>query len=79
MEDALVVLLARLRLGQVLGGQRDGFGHAHRDVDLGGGKDLGAVLGEERERERGERLGSTDIHRTAMTVVKSFSVSVHQQ
>lgn len=44
VEDALVVALAGLRLGQVLGRQGDGFHHSHGDVDLGGGQDLGAVL-----------------------------------
>ena len=55
MEDALVVALAGLRLRQVLGRQGDGFHHAHRDVDLGGGQDLGAVLQGEQgaDDERG--------------------------
>lgn len=44
VEDALVVPLARLRLREVLGGQRDGLGHPDGDVDLGGGEDLRAVL-----------------------------------
>lgn len=44
VEDALVVSLARLRLWEVLGGQRDGLCHPDRYVDLGGGKDLRAVL-----------------------------------
>lgn len=44
VEHTLVVPLARLRLWQVLGCQRNGLGHAHWDVDLGGGQDLRAVL-----------------------------------
>lgn len=44
VENALVVALSRLRLGQVLGRQGDGLHHTHRDVYLGGGQDLWAVL-----------------------------------
>ena len=52
MEDALVVPLARLGLRQVACGQRDGFGHPHRDVDLAGRDDLRTVLKDGRgERE----------------------------
>lgn len=52
VKDALVVPLARLGLGEVLGSQRDRLGHPNRDVDLGGGQDLRTVL------RRGERGGS---------------------
>lgn len=44
VEHTLVVPLARLGLGQVAGGQCDGLGHAHGDIDLGRGQDLGTVL-----------------------------------
>lgn len=50
VEDALVVPLSRLGLGEVLGSQRDRLGHSDGDVDLGGGQDLRTVLrGEEVE------------------------------
>lgn len=48
VKDTLVVPLSRLGLGEVLGRQRDGLGHPHGDVDLGGGQNLRTVLrGEE--------------------------------
>ena len=46
VEHTLVVPLARLGLRQVAGSQCDGLGHAHGDIDLGRGQDLGTILGE---------------------------------
>lgn len=48
VEETLVATLARLRLRQVPGGQGDGLHHTHRNIDLGGGQDLRAVLGAAR-------------------------------
>lgn len=44
VEDALVVLLSGLRLGQVPGQQVDGPHDSGRDIDLGGGQDLRTLL-----------------------------------
>lgn len=44
MEDTLIVPLPRLRLGQVLGQQRDRPHNSSRDIDLGGGQDLRTLL-----------------------------------
>lgn len=44
VEDALVVPLAGLRLGKVLSQQGDRSHDSGRDVDLGGGQDLRALL-----------------------------------
>lgn len=44
VEDALVVPLSGLRLGQVLGQQRDRPQDSGGHVDLGGGQDLRALL-----------------------------------
>lgn len=44
VEDALVVLLSRLRLGQVLGQQGDWPHNSSGDVDLGGRPDLRTLL-----------------------------------
>lgn len=44
VEDALVVLLAGLRLRKVLCQQSDGPHHAGRDIDLCGGQDLRTLL-----------------------------------
>ncbi len=44
VEDTLVILLSRLRLGQVLGQQGDRPHNSSRDIDLGGGQDLGTLL-----------------------------------
>lgn len=46
VEHTLVVLLARLRLRQVPGPQRDRTDHPGRDQDVGGGEDLRAALWE---------------------------------
>lgn len=51
VEDALVVLLARLRLRQVASSQRDWPNHPGRDQDVGGGDDLRAALQGETARE----------------------------
>lgn len=48
VEDALVVLLARLRLRKVLGQQSDGPHHTGRDIDLCGGQDLRTLLQDEK-------------------------------
>lgn len=56
VEQALIAPLARLRLRQVPGGQGDGLHHTHRHVDLGGGQDLRAVLGDKASAEPGWRL-----------------------
>lgn len=59
VKDALVVPLSRLGLGEVLGSQRDGLGHPHGDVDLGGGQNLWTVLrGEEVEPSQRRRRGA---------------------
>lgn len=44
VKDALVISLSRLRLGQVLSQQGDRPHNSSRDVDLGGGQDLRALL-----------------------------------
>lgn len=44
VKDALVISLSRLRLRQVLGQQGDRPHNSSRDVDLGGGQDLRALL-----------------------------------
>lgn len=44
MEDALIITLSGLWLRQVFGCQGDGFHHTHRNIYLGGGKDLWAIL-----------------------------------
>lgn len=57
VEDAFIVPLSRLRLGQVLCQQSDGPHDASRDVDLGGGQDPRTLLEirrEKRERENKE-------------------------
>lgn len=48
VQDALVASLARLRLGQVLGLQRDRLDHFHRHQDLLCLQQLGTVLGREK-------------------------------
>lgn len=48
VEDALVVLLSGLRLGQVLGQQGDRPHDSSGDIDLGGGQDLRTLLECER-------------------------------
>lgn len=48
VEDALVVPLSRLGLGEVLGSQRDRLGHPDGDVDLGRGQNLRTVLRDEK-------------------------------
>lgn len=44
VEYALIVLLSRLWLGQVLGQQSDRPHNSSRDIDLGGGQDLRTLL-----------------------------------
>lgn len=44
VEDALVVLLSRLGLWQVLGQQSDWSHNSSRNIDLGGGQDLRTLL-----------------------------------
>lgn len=44
VEDTLIILLSRLRLGQVLGQQGDGPHNSSRDIDLSGGQDLRTLL-----------------------------------
>lgn len=44
VEDALVVLLSRLRLRKVLSQQSDRPHNSSRDIDLGGGQDLRTLL-----------------------------------
>lgn len=51
VEHALIVLLTRLRLGEVTSSQRDWTHHPGRDQDVRCGEDLRAAL--QRERERG--------------------------
>lgn len=57
VEDALVVSLPRLRLGQVLGQQGDRPHDAGGDVDLGGGQDLRTLLEMRKIRIRKLRCG----------------------
>lgn len=59
VEDALVVPLSGLRLGQVLSQQRDRPQDSGGHVDLGGGQDLGAFLGGEKTH------GEKELRRTA--------------
>lgn len=49
VEDALVVLLTRLRLGEVTSSQRDWTNHPGRDQDVGGGEDLRTALQRQRQ------------------------------
>lgn len=54
VEHTLVVLLTRLRLGEVTSSQRDWSDHPCRDQDVRGREDLRTAL--QRERERGELI-----------------------
>lgn len=48
VEHALVVLLTRLRLGEVASSQRDWTNHPCRDQDVRGGEDLRTALQPEK-------------------------------
>lgn len=51
VEDALIVSLSRLRLGQVLGQKCNRPHYPSGDINLGGGQDLRALLQTKHERQ----------------------------
>lgn len=63
VKDALVISLSRLRLGQVLSQQGDRPHNSSRDVDLGGGQDLRALL-EVRKKGFTKTIMSRECDRT---------------